>query len=135
MDQVLIHLNSCQERPDRSVQIDYAKNFPLVMSRDAAEFQSYIRLLIDRGFVDGPTRGLETGAHLRLTSDGWGRLEQIELSLKDSNQAFVAMWFDPGLDESWDKGFKPARWDSPGELKTKLAYRIAAVIPGRQFEP
>jgi hypothetical protein len=215
MDRVLIHINGLQGRPDKAVQIDYDKDFPLVMSRDGDEFQSYIRLLIDRGLVDGPTTGNEARAYLRLTPDGWERLEQIQLSLKDSNQAFVAMWFDPSLNESWDKGFKPAListrfnpyrvdldphnekiddriiaeirksgilvadftghrqgvyfeagfamglnipviwtcrrshidqghvdtrqyhhvvWDSPEDLKAKLAYRIAALFPGRSFE-
>jgi hypothetical protein len=108
MDRTLIYVSNQQERPDQGVDIELARDFPLVMARDADEFGSYLELLNDRGLIDG----LNTvGGHFRstrLTSDGWEQVGRIESSLRVSNQAFVAMWFDQSLDETWENGFKPA---------------------------
>ena len=105
LDRTLIHVNSQQARPDKGVVINLAKDFPLVMARDVEEFRAYVQLLIDRGLVEAPS-----GPHgvILLTPDGWEHVEQLKGSLRDSNQAFVAMWFDPSLDDTWENGFKPA---------------------------
>ena len=39
--------------------------------------------------------------------DGYSRIGEDATNL-DSSQAFVAMWFDPSMDEIYDKGFCPA---------------------------
>ena len=43
-----------------------------------------------------------------LTVEGYKKLEEIEKPNQDSTRVFVAMWFDPSMDEVWDKGIKPA---------------------------
>ena len=214
MDRLLIHINNQHGRPDRGVVIDVASDFPLVMARDADELRAYMQLLVDRGFIRAPSGTSGRGVIL-MTPYGWEHVEQVSRTLRDSNQAFVAMWFDPSLDDSWERGIRPAListgfdpyrvdqdphnekiddriiaeirrsgilaadftghrqgvyfeagfamglnipviwmcrasdidkahfdtrqynhvvWDSPEDLKTKLAYKIAAVVPGRHFD-
>ena len=43
-----------------------------------------------------------------LTVEGYERLEEIEKPYQDSTKVFVAMWFDPSMDEVWEKGIRPA---------------------------
>lgn len=47
-------------------------------------------------------------ASTQVTMKGWERIQQIQKSGKDSKRAFVAMWFDPLMDEVYDKAIAPA---------------------------
>ena len=48
---------------------------------------------------------------LRATVAGYNRIAEAETNV-DSSQAFVAMWFDPQMDEAYDKGIMPAIEDA-----------------------
>ena len=43
-----------------------------------------------------------------LTVEGYERLEEIEKPNQDSTKVFIAMWFDPSMNEVLNKGIKPA---------------------------
>lgn len=43
-----------------------------------------------------------------LNVEGWKRLDEIKRNLKDSSQAFVAMWFNAKMQDAYSKGFYPA---------------------------
>lgn len=45
---------------------------------------------------------------VRITLDGWKKIAEIRKTKVDSNQAFVAMWFDDSMDQFFKKGIKPA---------------------------
>lgn len=51
-------------------------------------------------------------SHTRLTPAGMKRLEELETKAVNSEQAFVAMWFDESVDEAYEKGVEPAIIDS-----------------------
>ncbi len=44
----------------------------------------------------------------RLTPDGWRQAIELRKTRRESDQAFVAMWFNTDLDLPWESGFKPA---------------------------
>ena len=46
--------------------------------------------------------------YTRLTPAGVKRLEELGTKAVNSEQAFVAMWFDESVDEAYEKGIKPA---------------------------
>lgn len=48
----------------------------------------------------------------RLTPEGVKRLEELGTKAVNSEQAFVAMWFDESVDEAYDKGIEPAIRDA-----------------------
>lgn len=48
----------------------------------------------------------------RPTVLGYSHLDEIDHTVADSSQAFVAMWFDPSMDEVWETGFNPAISDA-----------------------
>ena len=47
-------------------------------------------------------------SYRRLTPEGVKRLEEMETRAVNSEQAFVAMWFDESVDEVYEKGIEPA---------------------------
>ena len=47
-----------------------------------------------------------------LTIEGHGRLAELEGRDTGSSRAFVAMWFDPSMDDAWENGIKPGIEDS-----------------------
>lgn len=51
-------------------------------------------------------------SHIRLTPAGVKRLEELETKAVNSEQTFVAMWFDESVDEAYEKGIEPAIRDS-----------------------
>lgn len=48
----------------------------------------------------------------RVTVSGYSYLDEIDHVIVDSSQAFVAMWFDDSMDEVWEKGLRPAIYDT-----------------------
>ena len=47
-------------------------------------------------------------SYRRLTPAGVKRLEELETKAVNSEQAFVAMWFDESVDEAYEEGIEPA---------------------------
>ena len=41
-----------------------------------------------------------------VTVDGYARLAELEKKGAESSRAFVAMWFDPSLNDAWEKGIR-----------------------------
>jgi hypothetical protein len=92
---------SFHEASDVSPQLDY----PLIVAKDAKEFQYFLTTGAERGwFTLGPS-GLAFLS--RLSPAGWDRADELQLSRPQSRQAFVAMWFDPAMDALYTDGFKP----------------------------
>jgi nucleoside 2-deoxyribosyltransferase len=50
----------------------------------------------------------ETEESYRPTVKGWQELEAMTRPATDSSQVFVAMWFDPKMQEAYEKGIAPA---------------------------
>ena len=73
---------------------------------DSADLPRLCDLLEQDGFVS--TRNY----HVFLTSAGWSYLEGLNRSGADSNQAFVAMWFDAQMSEAYEEGLAPALRDA-----------------------
>ena len=48
----------------------------------------------------------------RLTPEGVKRLEELETKAVNSEQAFVAMWFNESVNEAYEKGIEPALRDT-----------------------
>ena len=82
-------------RPDYDMPaICYANNFQ--------EFNELINVLSDNGLIE------YGGDYFKIKYDGILRAEQLKKEISKSNSAFVAMWFDPSMDEVYAKAIKPA---------------------------
>jgi len=52
------------------------------------------------------------GGIKQITIDGYQRLEELKRAQPNSDQAFVAMWFDETMNDAWENGFEPAIVDA-----------------------
>jgi hypothetical protein len=60
-----------------------------------------------KGFLEVRSRSKD-GAEYVITVDGYTHLSDLDRAAVDSMQAFVAMWFDPSMDEVYQNGIQPA---------------------------
>jgi len=105
MNRILLFIHDRVASPVDSIEL-YGDDYPLAHARNAEEFFHYVRHLAHRGDLE-----IDAGVTYRLTIDGWKRVEEIRRSTADSDQAFVAMWFDPSMAPVWRDGFRPALED------------------------
>ena len=113
MDLSLLYIDDRQPRADQAVQVDLEKDYPLVFAHDANEFRYFLHVLRDRGRLEQtPSRAVPESYHFsqfRLTPEGRTAADRLRRLQPNSNQAFVAMWFDPDLlGTAWLTGIKPA---------------------------
>ena len=75
-------------------------------SIDSDELTSLLNHLAERGYIKKTPLTAELIEECFLTVKGYERLEEIEKSFQDSTKVFVAMWFDPTMDEVWNQRHK-----------------------------
>lgn len=103
LDFLLMHVHRLSGRVDKWAQFNFAHDFPLLYCEDEQEFHFYIQKAKELGLIEFPT-----SSGVRLTYSGWIRLKELSKTGVRSNQAFVAMWFDPSLNPAWQDAIKPA---------------------------
>jgi hypothetical protein len=110
LNRTLLLISKRQERANEFVQLEFDTDYPLVFAHDGNEFRYYAQILVEQDLVEA--RKVSEFASVmngvRLTPAGWRRVLELQKTQRDSDQAFVAMWFDNSLDDVWEKGFKPA---------------------------
>jgi len=74
----------------------------LELDDQGREVSPFIKVLLDEGLVHIPS-----GSHglVYLTSRGYLRLEDVLRVPSQSKQGFVAMWFDPTMEDAYSDGF------------------------------
>ena len=104
--------------------------------RQGAELSSLIAALKDEGLLRSDVSDI-----VMSSAKGLQRLDDLEFSGAESDQAFVAMWFSKGLDTAWidgftqgisDVGFRPFRVDKK-EHANKIDDEIIAEIRRSRF--
>ncbi len=122
LDNLLRAVARLTPRVDQKSTFLPAFDFPLVPAEDEHEVHYLILALQARGLVDTSSRSP------KLTVSGWERLEEMTQAGKNSDRAFVAMWFDKTMDPLYieaiesailEAGYKPLRID-----KTEHVNRI-----------
>lgn len=132
---------------DNNANSNALRMFPL-LSYAWAESQCELEFLLSdylssRGFLIMGKRGInEENIYVslfRIAPAGWELLESVNVT--DSNIGFVAMWFDPTMDNIWENGFYPSiksagysasRIDKK-EHNNKIDDEIIAAIRGSRF--
>ena len=71
---------------------------------DAAcrELEFYNRYMQEAGWITSANEWHQ------FTVKGWTHLDTLRTTQVESSLAFVAMWFDPSMDDVWSEGFEPA---------------------------
>lgn len=81
------------------LNINNETDYPLIPARDGSEYADLWLLSSQMGYTDHQYR--------RITPAGWRRVEELRTAVALQRQAFVAMWFDPSMDDAYVSGFKP----------------------------
>ncbi len=81
--------------------------YPLLYLRGAQELVFLLQQLADLGRI-APPFGSYPIYYIRLTINGWRRVEELAERRIKSRQAFVAMWFDESVQAAWKEGIEPA---------------------------
>lgn len=94
--------------PGESVSIDYWTMWPLIWASGSKEIKYMTTALVDRGLIELGANSETKYGICKITPKGWDYLDNIKREISESNQAFVAMSFDPSMNNTWIKGIKPA---------------------------
>jgi nucleoside 2-deoxyribosyltransferase len=130
IDLLLKYLYRKASKADEYVYLNLVLDYPILFAKDADEFQYCLQKALELKYIE------RAGDGYRPDTEGWRRLIELRKEERESDQAFVAMWFDPSLDEVWENGFKlalketgynPIRVDLT-EHNEKICDRIIAEI-------
>ena len=105
IDLLLHHLEEHGEGFGSPVQLNPQNDYPLLYSASPEAFKWIVRKAAELGYLQQPTY---MGDGYRIDPQGWRRLGELKKQGGESDQAFVAMSFDPSLDEAWSRGLAPA---------------------------
>jgi len=92
-------------RPNQAAIFWPAKDFTLIDCYNTDEFAWHINALIGQGLL---SRTGSASIDLRLTADGWSRVQPSPQSGGIPGQCFVAMWFGDEMRVAYEEGIKPA---------------------------
>lgn len=104
---LLRHVRRLASSPGESVEFDLERDAPLVYARDQQEMNYYLMKASGMGLIES-----DGSKRYRLDVEGWERLRELDERRAESNQAFVAMWFDEEWEEAYGNGFAPALDDA-----------------------
>jgi len=105
VDSLLLVLGNRSETFGSVVELKAERDWPLVFARDETEFNSLRQTVVEQGHVQPGPQGF------RLMPTGWSKFEQLEAERPKSTAAFVAMWFAPEMQSTYDEAFYPALYN------------------------
>ena len=103
MDMLLLFVKGKTKYTGEFVRLVPRIDYPIVFGRNEDELLFLKRKLCDMGYLEHADND-----RVRLSIEGWKYVIGIDRRLEKSDQAFVAMWFDPSMDEIWENGIKQA---------------------------
>lgn len=103
MDRILFYIQRKSLSPSAHIQLFTQTDFPIAYALVPDEFDFYLKKLVELDYLEE-----EPSGYFRLSVNGWRHVIEVRKNERNSNQAFVAMWFDKSLDSVWKNGFKKA---------------------------
>lgn len=110
VDLFLLELEKRTTEFQEEVEFRFERDFPIVFAKSEREFQAIVEQANRLEFTRGRIR--EARILATLTLDGWKRIDLLRREQRITDQAFVAMWMDPQMDEAWNEGIHPALEDN-----------------------
>lgn len=101
---LLRHLRRKATSPSELIGIFPGLDEPLVYARNPEDLRYYLSKAEGLDLIESGS----AAHHYRLGLEGWRRLRELDERRADSNQAFVAMWFDEEMTDAYAGGFEPA---------------------------
>jgi nucleoside 2-deoxyribosyltransferase len=85
-----------------TVQISIEKDFPIFYLKNKTDFEYYLNEMKMQDIIIGDNQGL------KITLNGWKKIEELNKLKTDSDQAFVAMRFHESMSNAYKLGIEPA---------------------------
>ena len=117
VDRLLLVLGDRAASYMARIKVDKERDYPLLLAHGPQGMNELMIVAIQLGLVETQTN------ELKITIEGWKRIDDLRQSRPNSRRAFVAMWFDNTLDDAWLHGFQPGIERS----KYFTAFRIDSV--------
>ncbi len=111
LDRILKLIASQCKYPGGNAEVHADVNYPLVAGQDASELLEYCNELEKRSLIEVVAQG-GTVLFCKPTIAGWQALEPSLQLGGMPGTCFIAMWFDPSMNEAFEQGFDPAVRDS-----------------------
>lgn len=108
LDRILKNIYRRSTYPGEEIRFAMAQDYSVFFAENAEAMCFLAKTLQERGWI---SFSLASGVvDVILTEGGWARIAELERgeSQKESEQVFVAMWFDRSLEIAWTGGFKKA---------------------------
>jgi hypothetical protein len=102
LDNLLQQIGERTQALGEDSEFDCSTDYPLLVLRDPGELDYLLQVLIDGGLVKPSPDGVQ------LTMQGWERVQEIARVGRSSNRVFVAMWFDPSMNDVYERAIEPA---------------------------
>lgn len=94
------------------IDINFQTDYPILFTEDHDQFEYCIFTASDQQLIEIGRQAHGSTKPIRLTLQGWRRINELKKTKVKANQAFVAMWFDSSLTPAWEDGFKRALKDA-----------------------
>jgi hypothetical protein len=106
VERLLAFIGIRVRRPSESVVIKQHLDFPVIDAETPGDLAVYLAWLVEQGLiVDSGRAGIHT---VNLTLKGWDRLQPSTQIGGSPGTCFIAMWFDPSMNEAYELGILPA---------------------------
>jgi hypothetical protein len=140
MNVILAYIANKSSYPGSSIFINKESDYPLFYCNGKEELKFYIGHLEYEALI-GSTGESKDHWDLRLSGDGWRKVEELSKPNIESTQAFVAMWFDDEMTSTFSDGILPLQEDTGftmlridmKQFNDKICDRIIAEIRKSRF--
>jgi nucleoside 2-deoxyribosyltransferase len=139
MDAILRYIAGNSKCPGHTVTVKPDSDYVRVFCKNSLEMGFLLRSLDERSLLDAQEHS--GPFDVRLTAEGWTKVEELEQPNVESKQAFVAMWFDDQVGPAYthgiakleeDTGFRMLRIDMK-QFNEKICDHIIAEIRRSRF--
>ena len=124
LDRVLLNLAQYSSRSHFGMTLNFmdAEDQPFFLAENEEEMKEIITALKEMGYIKKIDTATENiGAYsFKLTVEGYKHIYELSKINPTSRQGFVAMWFDPSMDNAYREGIKKAIKDRAGKIKNEM---------------
>ena len=137
LDRLLLYVASKSEGIGVPVLLRSDDDYPIAYAKGPREFDFMVNHLSERGLTK---KAGDQG--IILTFEGWKTVDELRTSTPGmGNRCFIAMWFDPEMDDVYSEGIEPAVKEADYECvrvdrephNDKICDRIIAEIRRAKF--
>jgi hypothetical protein len=103
LDRTLSVISRMTRVPGKTSTFQGNRDYPLIYAQEPDEAYFYLRELANLGYLVHKPPDLPV-----VSAQGFRHLSEIQRASRESAFVFVAMWFDPSMNEIYDNAIQPA---------------------------